>query len=333
VQVLQLPAGVDAQFGAEQGAQRGVLGQRLRPCPAAVQRPQVRRPQPFPQRVRGDGRRQLGGQPGVVAEGQPRLRVVLGRGQPGLGEPGHLDGEPGEIGQVFQWRAAPQGERPAEPVGGTHRRVLPESLPALGGQGGEEQRVALALGDVQAVTAGGVGETSAVGLVDGVEDPAERGNVRVEVRPCGRRRVVAPEHLDQVGGAHHRARSQQQHGQQGALLAAAHRDELTTRPAHLEAAQSVKQHGIPSVHCPQSIATAFCRFAVACTTLTGHCLGRRRMAGKRGLSPVLTFLPREPFRGVTVGFPAATTRYRRVTATANSGCPAGQLSAIEACAS
>ncbi|GIE35349.1 lectin [Actinoplanes italicus] len=36
---------------------------------------------------------------------------------------------------------------------------------------------------------------------------------------------------------------------------------------------------------------------------------------------------------VTVSFPAATTRYLRVTATANSGWPAGQLSAIEAYAS
>jgi hypothetical protein len=36
---------------------------------------------------------------------------------------------------------------------------------------------------------------------------------------------------------------------------------------------------------------------------------------------------------VTVSFPAATTRYLRVTATANSGWPAGQLSALEAYAS
>jgi len=84
VQRGQLRAGIKAQLVRQPLPQLTVAVQRLARPPGPVQGRQLRGPQPLPQRMPRHQPGQLAGQPGVVAELEARLGLLLQRDEPFL---------------------------------------------------------------------------------------------------------------------------------------------------------------------------------------------------------------------------------------------------------
>ncbi len=151
------------------------------------------------QRMQADQRLQLGDQLVVAAEGQLRLDAGLEGGHLQLVDADQLGpGDPGGGGHVGQGGSAPQRQRLAQQVGGPHRvaaRQRPPRLPV---------------------------EVMEAVQVEPLRDHlAQRRHVVLQRLPDGRRRLLAPDGLDQLVGGHHLVGVQQQLGQQHAVLDAA----------------------------------------------------------------------------------------------------------------
>jgi len=113
----QLGAGVHAQLVGKLSAESVVAVQRLTLSARAVQHPQVQGTQALPVRVAGQQVGELPAGQVVLAEGESGLGPVLDGGQPMLRQPsGQCRGERG-LGEVGQYRAAPQPQRLVEERG------------------------------------------------------------------------------------------------------------------------------------------------------------------------------------------------------------------------
>ncbi|GAA3412094.1 hypothetical protein GCM10018952_23470 [Streptosporangium vulgare] len=130
----QLGPRIGAQLLGEPPAELLVRGQCLRLAPGGVEGPDPQAVQPLPQRVAGRELLELGHQRGVPAAAQLRLHPVLGRGEPGLLQPGRVrHGERGR-GDLAQGGSPPEAECLAQQVRGGHRIPVPQGSAPLAGQ-------------------------------------------------------------------------------------------------------------------------------------------------------------------------------------------------------
>ena len=187
----------------------------------AVEREHQLAAQPFTERLLDEESLDLSDELGVAAEREVGADAVLEGGEPQLLEAPALCGGEFVVGEVDERRASPQRERLAEKAGGVGGVVCP------GGRREERleaARVDLGGTDLQLVSRR-PGQQSVTS-----EQLAETRDVELYHRRGGRWRPLAPERIDQLVGRDHLVWPQEQHRQQGALLAAAERD----RPAALD---------------------------------------------------------------------------------------------------
>ena len=182
------------------------------------------------ERVPGDERLELDDEVGVAAEREIRLDPIFEGGQPELLEPGDLAPRKVFVGEVGEGRASPERERLAESSGGRLSGPVGDRAPAIGEQLLEALGIELARLDSEHVARRLGYEHLAA------QRPPEVGDVPLDDLAGGRRRIAAPEPLDQPVGRHDLVPVQQQDREQGALLAAAEGD----RPAALGNLQGPK---------------------------------------------------------------------------------------------
>jgi hypothetical protein len=213
VELLELPAGFDAELLDEHRPRRPVGVESLGLAAASVERQHQLSVQPLPQRVLGDERLELGHEIGVTAGGEIGVDPLLERGDPHLLHPRDLGLGESLVREVGERRPAPQRERLAE----RRRRLL---RTRAGGVRDEP----LKAGDVELRrleldrVAGRAGDEPAV-----AELLAEPRDVDVDALCDRRRRRLAPQLVDEPLGRDHLIRMQQQQHQQRALLAPAER--------------------------------------------------------------------------------------------------------------
>ena len=200
------------RLGADRLHQRGpgltVGGERFGLPATAVQRQHPLRVQPLAQRLGGNKRLELSEHLAVSALRQVVLDRKLDRGQPQLLEPADLRARERLLRHVIQRRAAPQRQRLAR------RRPRDEPLKALriDGARAEPQLVAAsARDDLRAVPAR-------------CERLAQLGHVDLDDLGRRRRRLLAPEPVDQTHSRDRGVGVERQHRQQRARLAPAEGD-------------------------------------------------------------------------------------------------------------
>ena len=199
VQVLQFLAGLDAQLIVQHLANTAKLGHRVRGTPGRGQRPDQLLAQPLAQREPLHRLAQHADQLTLVPGGQLQLGPVLDSG-------GVLLVQGGRGGLHRPAVDADQGPAPPQVEGlAEHRRLA--RCPGPRDQPGEDQRVQLLRAGPQPVP-GRVGVDHA-----GWQRPAEPGDAGLQLGPGGRRRLLAPHRVDQLGHADHPLGVQQQHGQ------------------------------------------------------------------------------------------------------------------------
>ncbi len=202
--------------------------------------------QPLVQRVLQRELLQAADQLAGPAGGERQLGVILGRAQPQFGEA--RDGGVGErgLGQAGQRGAAPQGQRAGEPAGrgvgvpgvpaGPALRGQPLELRDVGGPGRRREPVA----GRQRLNPGRVVRR------EGAAQPRDQ---RVQRVAGARRRLVAPDRVDQRPGGDQAALVQGQAGQQGAQPQAGDLDGLAGVVAGLEGTEQPDPHPTSLMRC------------------------------------------------------------------------------------
>ena len=200
------------RLGADRLHQRGpgltVGGERFGLPATAVQRQHPLSVQPLAQRLGGNKRLELCEHLAVSALRQVVLDRKLDRGQPQLLEPADLRARERLPRHVIQRRAAPQRQRLAR------RRPRDEPLKALridGARTKPQLIAASARDDLRAIPARG-------------KRLAQLGHIDLHDLGRRRRRLLAPEPVDQTHGRDRGVRVERQHRQQRARLARAEGD-------------------------------------------------------------------------------------------------------------
>ena len=191
----QVLAGIDAELVGEQMPSLLVRRERLGLPPGGVQRGHPQGDQALAQGIARAQSLELGHRFVVTTEGDVRREEVLAGREVELLESGLLGGGEWRARHVIERRAAPQGERPSEHVGGGDRLLGLEQVTSLVGLLREDSGVHAGRVDREAVAGGGrlqergIGQCSAepgdqglqgVGLVGdvlAVPEGAGRGSV------------------------------------------------------------------------------------------------------------------------------------------------------------
>ncbi len=178
----------------------------------AVEREHQQRADALAQRVLVDQRAQPADRLAVAPGVEVVLERQLGRRQMQLLEPAHLRGRERLLEHAGERGSVPERERLA--------RQLTTGAVAVGGMGHEPlepQRVDRRRVDLQLVAAS-VGRDPRRAILG--QQPAQLGDVLLHHLRGGRRRLLAPEPLDQPLDRDGRVRAQRQHREHGALLRA-----------------------------------------------------------------------------------------------------------------
>jgi hypothetical protein len=174
------------------------------------------RPQALAERVLHSHSLEIGQRLLVLPNGEAGAELLLERGQPEFLEAGDLPGERLGICQVAQRRPAPQLERLADPRGGFPR--LNGKLPACPTQQlFKPERVELVCLGVQDVPRGPPLDPV------GAERASQMRNVALDRVPGCRRRIVAPNPLEEVLHRHDAVRREKQVCEHQALTGSAKR--------------------------------------------------------------------------------------------------------------
>ena len=187
VQPPQLGARLDADLLDERRARVAVGGERLRLAAVAVQREHPLGVQVLAQRMLGDQRVELADHLGVPAGREVGVDGRLRRAQPQLVEAADLGGGERLVGDVLERVAVPQRERLAR------RAALQQPL--------EARRVHLAVGELELVAAAARDDLRAVA----VQQRPQVRDVELDHLRRARRRLLAPQALDQRVGRHRAA--------------------------------------------------------------------------------------------------------------------------------
>ena len=189
---------------------RAVSLERLGLASRPIQREHQLPAQALAQRMLGDERLELAHELAMAAIREVRINRVLERAQPQLLQP--PDRRRGErlVGDVGQRRPVPERERLASGA------IRDEPL--------EAAHVEVVRRDAQLVAAPAREDLGGVPVTGSVEQLAQPRNVLLEHLRRARRRLLAPQRLDQLVGRHGPVRVQREHGQQRALLGGAESD-------------------------------------------------------------------------------------------------------------
>jgi hypothetical protein len=214
VQALEQRARLDAELLHEHGAARAVDLERLGLAARAVEREHQLAAKPLPQRMLPDERLELADELGVPAERELRLGVLLDEREPELLEPRDLRLRERLVRELGERLAAPGRERlreqPRPPRGVAHSRFVDE-LP-------HAREVELPRADVDEVA----GRARLDRLL--AERLAELGDEVLERGDRGRRRLSAPERVDESVGRDDAARVEEEEREERALLRPAERE-------------------------------------------------------------------------------------------------------------
>ena len=206
---------LDGELLDQSGSRRPIGVQSVRLPARAVEREHELAAQALRQRVLGDETLELADELAVTTEREIRVDAILERGQANLLEPSDLALRPRFVGELDEWRAAPEPECLAQPLG-RGRRVCP---PRLGHQALEPVQIDAIRLDAELVSAG-AGDDHVT-----AERLAELGDVRLQDLRRGGRRTARPEILDQPVARHGLVRVQQQDCQESAWLRCVERDD------------------------------------------------------------------------------------------------------------
>ena len=215
---LQSGPRFQAELADQDLAGRPVGAERFGLPPAAVQGEHQLPVQALAQRVHRDQRLELADDVGVTAQRQVGLDPVFGRAEPELLQPPGLHLRERLAAEVAEGGAAPELKRRAQARGSRSRLVRRELAAALPDQPLEPVRVELAVVDLQAVR-------TRPGQQHGrAESLAEPGDVHLKAALRARRRLIAPQVVDEGSARDRLVRVQQQDGQQPAQPGAADLD-------------------------------------------------------------------------------------------------------------
>jgi hypothetical protein len=203
---------VEAEVLAQPGAVAARGPQRIALAAGSVQGEEHRPPGLLAPRMLDGECLGVAGRPLVETEGQQRGEALLAGVQAQLGQPRHLGEEPRLVGELGERLAAPLGQRGIEVrhrVGGGGGERRPTGGEArfeavdVGRHGGDDEPVPGRLGH----------QPGARG-----QHPPQPGDVGLQRGQAGVGHVIAPHHVHQTSGAHHRAAVQDERGQQPARL-------------------------------------------------------------------------------------------------------------------
>ena len=186
--------------------------QRLGLAPAAVEREHAPGVQALAQRLLGHQRRQPRHELELAAGGELGIDLELERDEPQLVEPAQLGGGEGLVGHVAERIPAPQRERFAG--------FAVAVADGAGHEVGEARHVDRSGLDAQLVAAATRDDRARQQL-------AQLRDVALQHLRRRRRRIFAPQPLDQAIDRHRAVRVERQHRQQRALLGAAQRHGVT----------------------------------------------------------------------------------------------------------
>ncbi len=234
---LQRGVGLQAELVVEPPPKAGVGGQRVRLPAAAVQGEHQLPAQPLAQRVLGAQRLELADDLGVGAAAEVGVDPLLERSQPELDEPGDLG--PGERleGQIGERLAAELAEGLAQRGGGRRRVAGVQELAPPG-----EPRLEAVEVELPRLHDQGVARRPGHERV--AEAPPEPRHVGVHRRRGARRRLGAPQGVDQLVDRHRPPTLQEQARDERARLRSAERERRAVAD-DLERAQhpEVERHG------------------------------------------------------------------------------------------
>ena len=216
-------------------------------APGPVQRQHQLAAQPLAQGMRLDQRLELADERSVAAERQVGFDPLLDSDQAQLLEPSDLGLGEWLVGEVRQRRATPELECPLQALRGTagiarlasrhrRRRLVLEAM-----------RIEFARPDADQVSARARGEHRAgcPPLAFRLEDPSQLGDIDLERVGSARRRLRAPELVDQPVPGDDLARVHQQDREQCPLLRRRQRERLPLVP-DLEWPEDAEFHRSPS---------------------------------------------------------------------------------------
>ena len=239
-ELAQLFARLDAQLVDERAPGVLVGLQRLGLAVGPVQGEHELAAEALPVRVLGDERLELPDDLGVGAEREARLDVQLGRRDPEVGETRGLALGERLVGEVGEWRPAPEGARLLEGRRRASRLAGVEIAPRLGDEPLEAPCVDLLGVGLQAVAVV-AGDDRPGPPVDG-ERLAQARHVDLHGLRRGRGRSLGPQLVEQRVRAERLVRVEEQHRQQRALATSPERQ----RPVpfeDLERSEDAEFHG------------------------------------------------------------------------------------------
>jgi hypothetical protein len=219
---LQRLARLQAELANQVVARVAIGRERVRLSSGAVEREHELAAKALAQRVASDESLELGDQQIVPAEREIRIDAVLERREPAFLEPLDIDARERLEGEIRERRPAPERQRLAQLVHGALGRAGRKRAPTVLGKPLEPVEIELAEADAQHV-AGRTGHKHVVRDSRRAEGPAETRDVRLQRVGRARRRLLAPELVDQHVGADGLICSQEQDGEHGTLLATAER--------------------------------------------------------------------------------------------------------------
>ena len=248
---------VDPELVEQRRPQPAQRGQGVGLPVAAVLGQREGRPQPLPERVVRDERRELVGDDVVAADVEQGLGAGLQQAQVDGVEPVDLLGDARQVGDPGVRPPPPQGEGllgEGEPVGRGGGRVGGGDGQAL-----EPAGVDGVVGQAQPVPVGGARQVlrGCAGGAVGLEQRAQPGHGHLQRRGGLRRRRLAPERVDQLLGADGPAGGGEQDGEDGPLAAGGHdgggalhvdgqlTQHLQLGPAHATSGADAKAAGAP----------------------------------------------------------------------------------------
>ena len=240
VQLVQRPARCHTQLVGQEPAHGPERVERLGLPAGPVEREHPVPPQPFPRYPLAHQVPQLGRQLVVLPEVQAGLHEALGDGQPAFLQAGQPRVRVRVERDVLQRHAPPQRHAPCQQLRARGGIAVAQCPLAAGREVLEDQQVQLVRGYQQPVP-GGLADEPGRGPGQ-PERAAQRRHVGAQRARRGRRRGVAPHHVDQAADAHRPVGVEQQGGQHRALLGRADPHELAVSPADLERAQNPEQH-------------------------------------------------------------------------------------------
>ncbi len=221
VQARQHGAWLQPQLTGEQLPELLVLGQRLGPPTAPVERHELRGPQSFAHRMAPHHVLDRVEDMGMVPDSQLGLEPVLVDRQPAILQPDGLGLDGGHPTQVHQRVASPHCQRGLKGPGRAGHRPVAQRHAALVGQIVEQQRVQFAGIQFNLVATNPVRKASLP--VAGKENPAERGNIDLEVLVGSPGKKVAPQRFGEQIHRHNRIGVGQQQSKDYTLLERAER--------------------------------------------------------------------------------------------------------------